>query len=108
MLDRGYARSCIRTSENLPSETVWKIGRGPESGLRKSSKGVEDDSITAFWLQTSTLEKSSAIFQTVSPRTRVHKVATEYVPRSGEAYRSLDSGHGGNPIARSLASLSTS
>jgi hypothetical protein len=31
-----------------------------------------------------------------------------YVPRSGEAYRSLDSGHGGNPIARSLASLSTS
>jgi hypothetical protein len=31
-----------------------------------------------------------------------------YVPRSSEAYRSLDSGHGGNPIARSLASLSTS
>jgi hypothetical protein len=31
----------MRTSENNPSETVWKFGMGPKSGLRKCPKGVE-------------------------------------------------------------------
>ena len=44
------------------------------------------------------------------PRTQVNKAATAYAPWSSEGYpsRFLDSGHGGNPSACSLASLSTS
>src|SRR5215207_1732683 len=33
------------TSQNSPSETVWKFGMGPKSGLRKRPKGVEGVSI---------------------------------------------------------------
>src|SRR5215204_3321008 len=40
-----YAGSCIRTSENTPSETVWKIGSGPEWGPRRPPGGHEGESI---------------------------------------------------------------
>jgi hypothetical protein len=30
-----------RSSQNLPSETVWKFEMGPESGLRKRPEGIE-------------------------------------------------------------------
>jgi hypothetical protein len=36
----------LRTSENTSSETVWKIGIGPESGLRKRPRVVEGVSIS--------------------------------------------------------------
>ena len=41
--------SCLgkRTSENFPSETVWKIGIGPETGLRERPRGVEGVPIRA-------------------------------------------------------------
>jgi hypothetical protein len=38
----------LRTSENSPSETVWKIGMGPESELRKRPRGVEGVPIGHF------------------------------------------------------------
>src|SRR4051812_18527935 len=37
-LGGGYARSCKQTSENTPSETVWKIGQGPEIEVPKAVK----------------------------------------------------------------------
>src|SRR5215218_3137690 len=43
-----YARSCIRTSENSPSETVWKIGIGAESGFRRGPRGGEEAQIGRF------------------------------------------------------------
>src|SRR5215213_1494535 len=42
---RRVDREVKRTSENFPSETVWKIGMGPESGLRRSLKGHGGGSI---------------------------------------------------------------
>src|SRR5215217_5461486 len=38
-------RSARRTSQNTPSETVWKIGRGPEWGPRRPPGGHEGKSI---------------------------------------------------------------
>src|SRR4051794_35654728 len=35
------SRGPARTSQNTSSETVWKFGMGPESGLRKWPRGVE-------------------------------------------------------------------
>src|SRR5829696_6741200 len=35
----------VRTSENYPSETVWKIGSGPEWGPRRPPGGHEGESI---------------------------------------------------------------
>jgi hypothetical protein len=38
--DYRHRTGAMRTSENRPSETVWKSGMGPESGPRKRSRGV--------------------------------------------------------------------
>jgi|SRR5215208_4984184 len=37
--------SMLPTSENAPSQTVWKFGVDPELGLRKRPRGVEGVSI---------------------------------------------------------------
>src|SRR5215204_1764930 len=71
--DRGYARSCNPTSENSPSETVWKFGIGPESGLRERPRGSKESQFGRFLLPERRAETPSAIFQTVSPRTPVNR-----------------------------------
>jgi hypothetical protein len=43
-----YARSCIRTSENSPFETVWKIRVGREAVLRGPPRGDAGASIGRF------------------------------------------------------------
>src|SRR5215217_94115 len=63
-----------RTSENSPSETVWKFGIDPESGLRSGQEGSKKSRSAASWRQRRVLETPSAIFQTVSPRTRANTV----------------------------------
>src|SRR5215210_5842807 len=52
-----------------PSETVWKIGTGPESSPRRPPGGPKGSRSAASWRQKPTLERPPAIFQTVSPRT---------------------------------------
>jgi hypothetical protein len=47
-------------------ETVWKIGSGSESGLRGPQEGVKEPRSAASCRQRSTVERPSAIFQTVS------------------------------------------
>src|SRR5215203_3825180 len=42
MVDRDYTGSCIRTSENSPSETVWKFGIALSSGCHLWVKGCEE------------------------------------------------------------------
>src|SRR5829696_1348205 len=49
-------------------ETVWKIGVGPESGLRGLPIGDEGGSIGRFLPPKRKGETPSAIFQTVSPK----------------------------------------
>src|SRR5215217_793541 len=55
-----------RTSENSPSETVWKFGIDPELGLRSGQEGSKKSRSAASWRQRRVLETPSAIFQTVS------------------------------------------
>src|SRR5215216_4317338 len=62
-----------RTSENSPSETVWKFGIDPESGLRSGQEGSKKSRSAASWRQRRVLETPSAIFQTVSPRRWMNK-----------------------------------
>jgi hypothetical protein len=63
-----------RISENLPSETVWKIRMGPETGVTKASersrKGSEQPLLAA---EVELPRNLRLFFQTVSPRTRVNK-----------------------------------
>src|SRR5215217_2789438 len=76
-----------RTSENSPSETVWKFGIDPESGLRSGQEGSKKSRSAASWRQRRVLETPSAIFQTVSEgefsEVRLHDRAypRSYVPR---------------------------
>src|SRR5215218_6888440 len=44
-----YARYCIRTSENLPSETVWKIAEGISSTLLWRQEAADRDSFDPSW-----------------------------------------------------------
>src|SRR4028119_2189244 len=62
-----------RSSQNYPSETVWKIGSGSESGLRGPPGGVKEPRSAASCHQRSTVAKPSAIFQTVSLGHTVNK-----------------------------------
>src|SRR5215216_2161916 len=62
------SRSPPPTSENSSSETVWKFGIDPESGLRSGQEGSKKSRSAASWRQRRVLETPSAIFQTVSPR----------------------------------------
>jgi hypothetical protein len=50
----------------VSGETVWKIGMGPESGLRKGPKWGEETRFGHLLPSKKTVEKPSAIFQTVS------------------------------------------
>jgi hypothetical protein len=64
------------TFHTVSSETVWKSGSRPESGLRGPSRGDEGGSIDHYLPLKTTVEKPSAIFQTVSLGTSVNKVST--------------------------------
>src|SRR5215204_5389658 len=48
----GYRKllrtACLRTSQNTLSETVWKIGMGPERGVPKANERVETVPIGRF------------------------------------------------------------
>src|SRR5215210_3176677 len=55
-----------RTSENIPSETVWKIGMRPNSGLQRPPTEAKRTRSAASWRQKRTAKKPSTIFQTVS------------------------------------------
>jgi hypothetical protein len=74
LMVRRLTRALKGSSQNSPSETVWKIGLGSESGLRgplREAGGAPDSA--ASWRPRPTVEKPSAIFQTVSPCTRVNR-----------------------------------
>src|SRR5215210_1728449 len=64
---------CLRTSQNFPSETVWKFRRGPKQELRGRREGAKGAIYVALPLQRLTIQTPQAIFQTVSPRTRVNR-----------------------------------
>jgi hypothetical protein len=59
----------VDESERPQKETVWKIRMRLESGSRRPQEGSKRSRSTASWLQEPTLEKPSAIFQTVSMST---------------------------------------
>src|SRR5215211_7094459 len=65
---------CLRTSENLPSRDCLKIPNGPHRGLlREVGTGLKALFRRLECHQTHALKRPLAIFQTVSPRTRVIK-----------------------------------
>src|SRR5215216_5573021 len=83
----------------LRGETVWKFGIDPESGLRSGQEGSKKSRSAASWRQRRVLETPSAIFQTVSPRTRVNK------PRRAEVARVPVHGFGSRSPRRSGGQL---
>ena len=62
-----------RTSENNPSETVWKTKMGSTPRSHESEKRGEKHLIDALHRQKYAIQPYAAIFQTVSPRTPVNK-----------------------------------
>ena len=73
-VSRGfYAASWIWTSENNPSETVWKIGIGAEWGFRRRPRGGEEAQLVRFVKSKKHGREAPAIFPTVSPRTPVNR-----------------------------------
>src|SRR5215208_593829 len=54
-------------------ETVWKFRRGPKQELRGRREGAKGAIYVPLPLQRLTIQTPQAIFQTVSPRTRVNK-----------------------------------
>src|SRR5215203_7317607 len=50
-----------------------KSGWAPKEGFRRRTKGSKQSRSVASWRRRSTVERPSAIFQTVSPRTPVNK-----------------------------------
>src|SRR5215210_9261796 len=57
----------------VPRETVWKFRRGPKQELRGRREGAKGAIYVPLPLQRLTIQTPQAIFQTVSPRTRVNK-----------------------------------
>src|SRR5215217_900231 len=84
------------TSQNSPSETVWKFGIDPESGLRSGQEGSKKSRSADSWRQRRVLETPSAIFQTVSPKLFGN---SQWIPNRGS-----ESGQEGSKESRSAAS----
>src|SRR5215216_6969451 len=63
----------VRTSENSPLETVWKIAEGVSSTLLWRQEAADRDFFDPSWPLRSPDSGSIPNFQTVSPRTRVNK-----------------------------------
>src|SRR5215210_2435003 len=57
---------CLRTSQNFPSETVWKFRRGPKQELRGRREGAKGAIYVPLPLHRLTIQTPQAIFQTVS------------------------------------------